>query len=107
MKLKLQYDLANIGKLDPYAAVKYIRFAVGYEDYLKEYAKTRSIDFDELKEVVDEVQELAKGFNSYREWKKFIQVKARIGANMRVRLSRIRNSAVWALRRARESLPSQ
>ena len=70
---KLKYDLTNIGKLDPYAAVKYIRFAVGYEDYLKEYAKTRSIDFDELKEVVDEVQELAKGFNSYREWKKFIQ----------------------------------
>ena len=35
------------------------------------------------------------------------QVKARMGANILVRVSRIRNSAVWALRRSRLFLPEQ
>lgn len=69
---KLEYDLKIIGKLNPYAAVKYIRFAVGYEDYLKEYARERSIDAGELLDVLDEVQGLAKGVDTFEQWKEFV-----------------------------------
>ena len=69
---KLKYDLKLISKLNPYAAVKYIRFAVGYEDYLKEYARERSIDAGEIIAVLDEVQGLAKGVDTFEQWKEFV-----------------------------------
>lgn len=70
---KLKYDLKIIGKLNPYAAIKYIRFAVGYEDYLKEYALERNIDAEELISVMDEVQGLAKGVDTFEQWKSFVE----------------------------------
>jgi len=69
---KLKYDLTVISRLDPFAAVKYIRKAVGYEDYLKEYASDRNMDFDGLSEIVDELEESARRFRSLSEWKVYI-----------------------------------
>jgi DNA helicase-2/ATP-dependent DNA helicase PcrA len=65
---QFEYDLGVLDGMNPYAAVNYIRRGIGYEDYLKEYAEYRKIKFEELIEVLDELQESARGFKNCTEW---------------------------------------
>lgn len=65
---RLEYDIASISRMKPFAAVNYIRHAVGYENYLKEYAQFRRIKPEELYDILDELQEAAKGFESFEAW---------------------------------------
>lgn len=64
----LERQLAILRKLDPMASVKFIRMAVGYNDYLKEYAEERGIGCDELREVMAELEESARGAATLNEW---------------------------------------
>ena len=52
----------------PYAAINYIRHGVGYEKYLEEYAEFRRIKVEELYEVLNELSEGAKEFQTYEAW---------------------------------------
>ncbi len=65
---KLGYDLGMIRKMAPYAAINYIRFGVGYEEFLEKYAQERRLERDDLFEVVGELQESAQGFKTFQEW---------------------------------------
>lgn len=65
---KLEYDLALIRKTNPYAAISYIRRAIGYDEYLKEYADYRRIKVEELYDLLSELQEGVKDFTNYEEW---------------------------------------
>lgn len=69
---KLYYDLSMMKKMPPYAAIQYIRQAVEYESYLEEYAKFRRMKPEELFEVLDEIQESAKEYQTYEEWFAYI-----------------------------------
>lgn len=69
----LIFDLNMIQKLSPFAAVNYIRRAVGYEDYLKMYAKEHRIKEQDLLDRLDEIQESGRGYASYTEWKEYIK----------------------------------
>ena len=42
--------------------------AVGYEEYLREYAQFRRIKPEELYEVLDELQEAARSFDTFDAW---------------------------------------
>ncbi len=65
---QLEYDLKMIGKMAPVAAVNYIRKAVGYDDYLREYAQYRRMKAEELLEMADQLQESAAGFKTMEAW---------------------------------------
>ena len=65
---KLKEDIQFIKDMPPYAAISYIRRAVGYEDYLREYAESKNIGAEELFSVLDELQESAEGFADAGEW---------------------------------------
>lgn len=65
---KLQYDLAMLKNMAPYAAIRYIQNAVGYGEYLDEYAKYRRMSLTELTDVLDEMAEGAKDFKDYATW---------------------------------------
>ncbi|NLZ80193.1 MAG: ATP-dependent helicase [Clostridiales bacterium] len=65
---KLEYDINFLKNLSPLAAINYIRKGIGYENYLVEYAKYRRMNHEELIDILDELQESAKGFSSYEEW---------------------------------------
>lgn len=65
---QLEADLRVLSRISPFAAVNYIRKAVGYEAYLTEYANYRHIKEEELTEVLDELQEGVKEFKTYEEW---------------------------------------
>ncbi len=65
---QLEYDLALLSGMSPYAAVNYVRRGIGYEDYLKEYADQRRMKVEELQDILEELQENAKEFKSHSEW---------------------------------------
>lgn len=70
---QLEYDLVMIGRLAPVAAVNYIRKAVGYDGYLREYAEYRRMKPEELLEVADQLQESAANYKTMDAW--FLHMK--------------------------------
>lgn len=70
---RLQYDLKMLGKMGPFAAINYIRHVIGYEEYLKEYAEFRRMNVEDLIEVLNELQESARGYRTYDEWFAYIE----------------------------------
>ena len=59
---KLEEDLTTLKRMTPYGAINYIRYGIGYEEYLKDYASYRKIKVDDLYEVMEELAESAKGY---------------------------------------------
>ena len=70
---KLMADLRLISKMRPYPALNFIRNAVGFDDYIKDYAEFRQLDADELYEVLDEFASMIVDFKSYAEMFEFIE----------------------------------
>lgn len=66
--IQLRYELETLSKLKPFAAVNFVRKAIGYNLYLKDYAEYRHINVEDLYEVLDEVAESAKQYSSFDEW---------------------------------------
>ena len=64
----LEYDLKILKKLAPVAAVNYIRKAIGYDEYLKDYAEYRRMKPEELLELADQIQESASGYKTMDAW---------------------------------------
>lgn len=69
---KLQADMKLISKMNPYAAINYIRRGIGYDDFLEEYAEYKDINKEELIEILDEIQFSAKGFKTLEKWQEHI-----------------------------------
>ncbi len=69
---RLWHDVKMLKNMSPYAAINYIRRGIGYDDYLKEYAKYRNLKAEELTEVLDELQTTARGYKSYDAWMEHI-----------------------------------
>ena len=66
--VKLKKDLKTVAKLNPYAAVNYIRRGIGYDDYINEYAVSHHIQADELFDVLNDIHESAREHNTFAEW---------------------------------------
>ncbi len=69
----LENDLDRISGLAPYAAVNYIRKAVGLDSYVREYAEYRGIDVDDYVDILDEIQESSRDFLSFDAWFEYIE----------------------------------
>lgn len=65
---RLEYDIRVMATMPPFAAVTYLRNAVGYEAFLKEYAAEHRIAEDELIHILDELKESAKSYRDYESW---------------------------------------
>lgn len=65
---RLEYDVKMLSGMKPYAAMNYIRHGIGYDDFVREYAEYRHIKAEELIEILDELQEGAREYNSYEAW---------------------------------------
>ena len=66
--LKLEYDLRVMAKMDPFAAVNYIRKGVDYEGFLREYAKLRGTGLKDWMDILADIQERARAFQTIPEW---------------------------------------
>lgn len=69
----LETHLKILKNLPPYAAINFIRNAIGYEEYLLEYARYRKQKPEELTEILDRLMDSAKGMKSVEEWELFIK----------------------------------
>lgn len=70
---KLEEDLGKIREMTPYGAINYIRYGVGYDEYLKDYASYRKLKVQDLYEVLEELADQAKGYKTFDEWFAHIQ----------------------------------
>ena len=70
---ELQFHLQQLRSKSPYNGVKYIRTVIGYDDFLKDYASYRKIPVSGLKEILDELQEASKGYETYEKWQSHIE----------------------------------
>lgn len=65
---QLQHDIKVLERLGPYAAINYIRKAIGYDEFLAEYADYRRIKAEGLYDVIEELQASAKDHKDYDSW---------------------------------------
>lgn len=65
---ELLFYLQAITRRKPYDAFKYIREAVGYNDYIVDYAEYKHIKPQGLFEIMDELQEGAKAFDTIESY---------------------------------------
>lgn len=70
---QFEWDVNMMKNKTPYAAIQYIRKRIGYDEYLKEYAKIRKTDEEELFEILYEIEERAREFASAEEWFRYIE----------------------------------
>lgn len=70
---KLEHDVKMLSHMKPYAAINYIRKGIGYDDFCEEYADYRRMRVDDLYDVLEELQEGAKGFDTYEQWFEHIE----------------------------------
>lgn len=61
---ELMFYLNSLSNRSAYEAIRYLRHAVGYDEYLKEYADYFKADLSGLREVVEELQEAAKAYDN-------------------------------------------
>lgn len=66
--LSLYHQLHFLRKLDPYAAINYIRHGIGYEDYLIKQSMQDSNAYHAAIRTLDELQERASVFDTLNEW---------------------------------------
>lgn len=71
--IKLKNDLSKLNKMHPSIAIRYIRQEIGYNNYLKDYASSKSINMNDLVEILDEMEELAVRFRNINEFLTFVR----------------------------------
>ncbi|MCD8348767.1 MAG: ATP-dependent helicase [Lachnospiraceae bacterium] len=71
--VNFEADLKLLPNLKPYAAINYIRYGMQYEKYLREYATHRRMKPEELIEILDEIQQGAKPYETVSEWYSHIE----------------------------------
>ena len=65
---QFEYELKILAGLKPFAAVHFIRKAIGYDAYLSEYADYRHLNVEDLLSTLDELQEMAKQYKTFDDW---------------------------------------
>lgn len=90
---RMAYDARIMENMSPFAMVNYIRHAIDYDSYLKDYAERRSLNEEEFFETAEELQQSAKGFRTFEEWEEHI----RKYSDELVRLARARSARTNAV----------
>lgn len=86
---KMEMDILMMGHMKPYDAINYLRKEVGYDSYLEEYAQFRKMNMEDLLEIVEQIQESSKEYDTFEEWFHYIEdygeeLKAQIEAGKNV-----------------------
>ena len=70
---KLCNNLNTIKKCITPLAIRYIRTEVGYDKYLKEYCKSKNIEYENTIEILDAFEEESIGYNDKKLYLKYIE----------------------------------
>lgn len=66
-------DIRMMQHMAPYAAVQYIRKRIGYDEFLREYAKEHQISWDVLESTMKEFEERCKNYKSFEDLERHIK----------------------------------
>ena len=91
---RLEFDLRLMRNMSPYAAINYIRNGIHYEEYLNEYARMHKMKPEELTDILDEIQQGAKPFQTYIQWQEHLEEFKRRLEEQRNRRQKISEDAV-------------
>lgn len=72
---QLQFHMTMIKKLNPSAALTYIRNGTGYEKYLQQYAREKKRKLSVLLDQFDKLQKEALRFSTLQEWIEFVETQ--------------------------------
>ena len=93
---RLEYDIKMLSGMKPYAAINYIRHGIGYDDFCQEYADYRRIKPEDLYDLLEELQDSAKGYESYEAWFEHIEEYEKELERMRQKQNLNENSVALA-----------
>ena len=65
---QMEWDIKMLGKMAPYAAIQYLRKRIGYDEFLREYATQHQMQKSDLFDVLSEIEEAAKPYETLQEW---------------------------------------
>lgn len=68
----LMHDIELMQKMNTFAAINYLRKGIGYDEYLKGYAKEHNVKEEELFETLECIHEITKKYNEPSCWLEFI-----------------------------------
>lgn len=71
---QFEVDLKMLENMAPYAAVQYIRKRIGYDTFLREYGKENGITWEQLMQIMSELEERCKPYRTVTEWEEHIKV---------------------------------
>ena len=70
---EFMYHILKLKKMKPTDGIIYIRDKIGYSDYLEDYSYYRKINVESLLEIIDELYETAKPYESLEMWLAYIE----------------------------------
>ncbi|MCR5161227.1 MAG: ATP-dependent helicase [Lachnospiraceae bacterium] len=70
---EMEEQILNLKRMNPFAAINYIRYGIEYDRFLKEYARERRIKEAELFDILGELQESSRGYRTVEEWSAHIE----------------------------------
>lgn len=65
---QFEVDIKMLENMTPYSAIQYIRKRIGYDTFLKEYAKEHQVPWNTLLEVMTELEERCKPYRTFQDW---------------------------------------
>lgn len=72
---ELEFYLKCLCKRKPYEAIKYLREGIGYNNYIEDYAEYKKIKPKNLYEIINEIQEISKKFETIEEFLFFCNIQ--------------------------------
>ena len=70
---QFEWDLKMMLKMKPDAAIRHLRKKVGYDEFLLEYSKEKGIPFNDLIEVIKEIEESASKYQNIAKWLEHVE----------------------------------
>ena len=71
---QFEVDIKMMQHMTPYAAISYIRKRIGYDDFLRNYAKEKNMDPLPLFQLLGELEERCKPYKTFDEWNEHIEI---------------------------------
>lgn len=69
---QFEADIKMLENMAPYAQIQYIQKGIGYNAFLKSYAKEHQIPYEGLKQVLTELEERCRSFRRYEDFAEHI-----------------------------------
>ena len=70
---QFEWDLKMMLKMKPDAAIRHLRKKTGYDEFLLEYSKEKSIPYQDLIEVIKEIEESASKYQNIAKWLEHVE----------------------------------